>query len=240
MSPNLRRGLAFILAVITMAVLMLWTARGWVEIRYFAHRHGLLGLAVGPHADPQAGTGPTSGDMEGAFAFYMILLGALVLAGGCAAALLVLRSLTGFRRRIVIYIALLAAILPASLYNYSHAEGDVALRAQYQVILNLGMIFLGSTICWAFKDWNVEALDARVLKIMLFVLVLFSAVLTPGFLTFMWFLWRFGILSAETGFVPIEWMGTVAGLASVAIAYLQYKQGQPRATTDSPPSVREV
>jgi hypothetical protein len=103
------------------------------------------------------------------------------------------------------------------------------------------MIFLGATICWAFKDWNAEAVDARVLKIMLFSLVLFSAVLTPGFLTFMWFLWAVNILSLEqTRSVPIEAIGTVAGLASVVIAYLQYRQGQPLRSTDSLPPVQEV
>jgi hypothetical protein len=162
--------------------------------------------------------------MDEALAFYMILVGALVLAGGCAAAVLLLRSATGFRRRLIIYLVLLAAILPASLYNYSHAEGDFALRAKYQVILNLVLIFTGATICLAFKDWKVEAPDARVLKIMVFVLVLFSAVLTPGFLTILWFLWRVNLLTLpQSQAVSLDGIGAVAGVASVGIAFMQYR-----------------
>jgi hypothetical protein len=234
MSPNLRRGLAAAVAVITMVVLAFWTARGGDWVRDFAFRHHLVGLAVGTHADPQAGTGPTLGEIEGATVFYTTLLGALVLAGGCAAALLILRTATGFNKRMVIYLALLAAILPASLYNYGHAEGDFALRAKYQVILNLVLMFVGATVCLTFRRWKVEAPDARVLKVMVFVLVLFSAVLTPGFLTFIWFLWRVNILTfPETRSVSRELIGTVAGVVSVVIAYLQYRLDAGKSHTEA-------
>jgi len=227
-----RRISAALIAVATVLVVGLWTMLGGMVIERYVAGH----LAIDVPLSQAQGPRPDSYDRV-AQPFYVALVGALILAAGCASALAVLIPRWTFRTRTVAYALFLAVLLPASWYNYN--QNDTVLPAAYQVGSNLGMIFLGSCVALWLDDLKATAPDTRVLKTLGLVLVLFGAVCVPGLFTLLWVLWRFKVVENP---VKLEWshLTALGGVLSAIIGWLKYRRETRTEATAATPASRIV
>ncbi|MCC9167979.1 hypothetical protein [Pontibacter harenae] len=228
MKPIQRKALATLIGIVSIIACFVWMVYGGILSEELAWRFGLIDLAVGPDANKDAGTGPMPARVpDEVKSYYLVVLGALLLASGCSAALLVLKGHRRFQLRLGIYLGFLVILLPAAFFNYFHGSGDLALEAKYQVIFNLILVFLGATICLTISSWKADAPDTKVLKVMIFTLLLFSAVLVPSLFTLLWILWSFGGMSLEqVQLVSLDTVIKTAGVISPVVTLLKYFQEQ--------------
>jgi hypothetical protein len=223
-----RRLVAIAIAVMSLVGGFVWMVVGKLYVERYAWVHGLSDVRLGPDANPQAGTGPTTGDMVSEVqTYYIVVMLAVWLAFGLATALIVLTNRRDFRIRMIIYTALLAILMPATYYNFGHAQGDFALRAPYQAALNIILIFLGLTICFGIRRWKPDAPDVKVLKTMIFTLLMFAAICIPTLLTLLWTLWRVNILTREAvDTISFPSLTALAGVVSASITVANYFRDQ--------------
>jgi hypothetical protein len=219
--PSIRRStVALLIGVATMAIAAIYTLVAFVALSNAIDIHmavgGPISQAGGPRPENYANTGAGLSQS----AFVLCVVGALVVAAGASASYLVLNPRPKFHARVPIYALFLAIILPASMYNY--AQGDTVLPAGYQVALNLGVIFLGSTIVLWLAQTRATAPDTRALKGLVLALLVFGAVLVPATFTVAWAVWRVR-RSAEPPHLPWGGVAELSGIASTVIAWATYR-----------------
>jgi hypothetical protein len=215
MRKEVRYVAAAAVALIFILLFAYWTLYASSEVRLYVWRN----LAVPMSLSQAGGPRPDAYD-RGAHLYYRVVLGALLLGAGGTASLLVLVPRRGFRVRAFIYLAFLAILLPASLYNFS--QGDLILATPYQAALNLVIIFLGAAAVPVLVTASSEAHDTRVLKTIVLALILLGAVVVPAFFTILWLLWRSRVIPKDA----VTW-GHITGvgtLISVIIAWLNYRR----------------
>jgi hypothetical protein len=237
-----RPALAAVVALSTILVLVIWTFIGEAFLRGNAYMYGFSNLRFGPERSPDAGTEFTTGEQQESLVnYYLAITGSLWLAGGLTAALIVLKGGLAYKVRLLVYLAFLLVLVPASSYNFAHADGDVALRAPYQAGLNVMMVFLGLSVCWGLREWKAEAPDARILKMMVFTFLLFSAVLIPGLLTMLWGLWKINVLPRNAvDSITIPALTGFAGVVSAAVTVIKYIDEKRKPTDPAPPAPTPV
>jgi hypothetical protein len=214
----LRRVLAAIIAVTAIILLTRWSLSTSDAIFKFVWRRLALDVPLS-----QAGGGRPDAWDQAAQTYYVVLSGAVLVATGGAAALLVLVPSGSFRARGWIYLVFLMILLPASWYNFN--QGDNVLPTIYQLGLDLIIIFLGAVVALWLAKAPANAPDVRVLKTMSLALIWFGAVFAPTFFVVIWLLWWGGILS-KTQAKAITWqeITEASGLASAAVAWLTYRR----------------
>jgi hypothetical protein len=233
MSNTVRRVLAGAVGLLTIVLFFVWML--FAEWLIKSHVPGRFTIVVSQV--PQFGCPRNVSRISEAqtLFYYDVLIGALLVASGATAALLILKGGLNLRYRLWVYLGLLAIILPASLFNYSH--GDEVLRAPYQAALNLVLIFLGASICWWLSSWKPDATDARVMRVMIFALLVFSAVLTPALFTLLWAMFRFGWVPLNALCkIEIDQITGFAAVISTVVTVLEYRNDRRRAAHAVPRS----
>lgn len=216
MRPLVRRILAALIGIATVFLATLWTLFGESVLQRYVWLH----LSVGGPVGSSIPFRPDALDAK-AQPYYLLLVGALLLACGLAAVLLVLVPQRDFRVRASIYLLLLVVILPANLYNYD--QRDNVLPALYQAGFNVVTVFLGATIYTVILHMRATAADARILKALAGGATLLAAVVVPGWFTLMWFLWRVNLLQGVPKF-DFAHLTAIGGAVSTIIAVLNYRR----------------
>jgi hypothetical protein len=139
MSRITRRILAAFVGLLAVIFLAVWTLFGEARFSKFAKQHLGRGVPLSGANSPR----PDSYDPD-AEVYYAFLIGALIVAAGLLAAVLVIEPRATFRKRAWLYAVFLLIVLPASWYNYN--QMDTVLAPSYQVGLNLIVIFLTASI----------------------------------------------------------------------------------------------
>jgi hypothetical protein len=177
-------------------------------------------IAVPSASVPAGSWFQTYGYDQAAHSFYAIHTGALIVAAGCAA-LVIFSTPRGRTGPAWISLLLLAIAAPLSWLNY--ARPDFVLPDAAQAALDLWLLLLGilCAICVTrIRDLpaTASALQAAVLG-----LVLFGAVLLPGFFVILWLCWISGLIT-ESYFLTILWKWILEAtiVVSVAIAGIYY------------------
>jgi MFS family permease len=179
-------GIMFAVVAVVFASIWTYYASGWLlDALSVFEVGGPISKAGGPRVD--------SWD-QASRRYYILLMLAPILAIGGIAYCLITEPL--FARRVLVYVAVLAVLLPLNVFNY--AQYDTVLSATLQAFLNLVTIFLGAVITLVLLSARVEDIDARVAKAMATILILSAAVLAPGFFTLLWALEKIGILTLAT------------------------------------------
>jgi hypothetical protein len=157
---------------------------------------------------------------QAAHSFYAIHTGALIVAAGCAA-LLIFTSPRGRTGPAWTSLILLAIAAPLSWLNY--ARPDFVLPDTAQAGLDVGLLLLGilCTICVTrIRDLPASALT---LQATVLGLVLFGAILLPGFFVVLWLSSISGLITESYFFIILwKWLLEAAIVVSVAIAGIYY------------------
>lgn len=139
MSSRSRRAAAMATIVLVALASLIWSYYAGDWLFQFAQRY----LAQGGPVSRLCGLRPDSYAVD-AHPYYAACWIALVGATGVTAGILVAIPQPGFRRRAWMYLAFLAVVLPATLFNYM--QGDLDLRRSVQVALNVALIALSAIV----------------------------------------------------------------------------------------------
>jgi UDP-N-acetylmuramyl pentapeptide phosphotransferase/UDP-N-acetylglucosamine-1-phosphate transferase len=229
-----RRIIAGFVGLLTIVSVMVWTFVVAEWFSDFAKRY--LGREV-PISYANAPR-PDSYDRS-AHMYYFLLVGALIIAVGLLAAILVMEPRPTFRKRAWFYVGFLLIVMPASWYNYNQL--DNVLAPTYQVGLNLITIFLTATIAIWLSNAPAASIDVRVVKMMC-VFFLGLAGFVPLFFSLLWLLQKVHLLSLDQA-KSITW-GHLTGIGAVAsaiIAALNYRRELRKGAEASPqPTVKLI
>jgi hypothetical protein len=222
MSLTIRRTIAVFLALLAVLAAIVWTlvAASWLEnIAQHFSRPVPLSQADAPRFDSHD---------RSAHLYYEILVGALILAVGVIASLLVLVPRLKFLHRAGIYIGFLLIVLPATWFNFN--LGDTVLAPSFQFFLNFICIFLSATVALSLTNFPTETIDVTVLKVMAATLLWFAC-LTPALFNLIWFLnWSHLLSLQQTSNITWRDLTGVAAVASAIIAGLNYRREMRKTT----------
>ena len=144
----------------------------------------------------------------------------LIVAAGCSA-LLMFSAPRGHKGPALILLLILVIAAPLSWLNY--ARPDFVLPDTAQAALDLGLLFLG--LVGAVFVTRMPDLPSGTagLQALILGLILFGAVLHPGFFVFLWLCFIFGLFTEPYSFAVLwKWMLEAATVTSICIAWLYY------------------
>jgi hypothetical protein len=209
------RGIGVGLAIFT-AVLAIWwmtSSASWLYQTLGFSEFNLqipVSQAEGPRVDSYN---------RSLFVYYQLLTLAPIVAVGGIAYLLVVEWT--FEKRVAVYLAVLAIILPLNLFNYK--QGDIVLAANFQAFLNLLTIFLGLVVIAFIWNFPVTAIDAQIARLIVIVILLATTVLVPAFFTALWAMVALGIIGKDAANqVTMQHITAAAGIVSTVTAVLKF------------------
>jgi hypothetical protein len=177
-------------------------------------------IAVPSASVPTGSWFQTYGYDQAAHSFYAIHTGALIVAAGCAA-LLIFPAPRGRTGPAWILLLLLAIAAPLSWLNY--ARPDFVLPDTAQAALDLGLLLLGIVCAICVTRIRDLPSPAATLQATVLGLVLFGAVLLPGFFVILWLSSISGLITEPYFFTILwKWLLEAAIVVSIAIAGIYY------------------
>lgn len=211
MSPKTRKVIAVVAgSVFTLAGLVI----AWVGQFVVATVGDLL---VAPTLTPGWSLPPSPRD------FYTFLVLALCCAAGVAVTALLWMRRPGHAVRRIVYIAILVALLPVSVYNYAHA--DFLVNRSAQAILNVLLVFGGTVVLLELLRLKAEANDGLVLQVLAIVSLGITAVFLPALFTLVWLLNAVGVLSKSgADALGLPGLSTLAAVVSATLGWLKYRR----------------
>jgi len=219
----MRRLLGSAAAIAATLFAIAWAFFAALEI-FHALKFGPLTLNVAIREAP--GPRPDTYDQASHLYYLALSLTPAIALGGLAYCTIVGNS---FGRRILVYSALLAILLPINLFNYN--QGDMVLSIEVQALLNIVTIFLGIVLVATIWSVQTGSLDTSTVKVIAIAIMLGSTVLAPAFFTMIWAMVAVGILDKEDA-RSVTWQHITgasalvgAGLA-VAKFVLDYRKDQ--------------
>jgi hypothetical protein len=218
MTTRTRRFVAAGVALAAIVCALIWTVTLSQLLEVYAREYLNQKIPIS-----QAGGGRPDAFQSSAHVYYAIIIGGLILAAGASAALLVLVADRSFRTRAWIYVAFLALVLPASLYNYT--QDDIVLPYPVQAGLNLAVAFLSATIAFWYGGRRCDGYDARVIQGLTIALLVMGGVLVPVFATTLWALNQIGWFDRkELQQITYAHLTGTAAVASAVIAWLNHRR----------------
>ena len=191
----------------------LWGAKYAILILHHVHD---VASVIGPHAVYKS-----FGD------FYI----SLIPYGVCAAAglsfvFILWDRRPGQRRITAIFWIFFALLLPLAMLNYM--QGDIFVSRMKQAMVDGIIVFLGIVILSSLVSLKPASTASRVLQVLAMIFVAAQAVFVPAILGTLWLLnWERAISLADSRNFAPGWITAAAGVASLAVAILQFRRSKP-------------
>ncbi len=152
--------------------------------------------------------------------FGLLLVCALSIVPGIIVFIAVTRLGRQQRLRTLAYSLLWLVLIPASFYNFAHA--DMLMSFGAQAVADLVMVFLSLIILTELWKFQLVSVDAQILRGIAIFLLLFAGVLIPAIYAGIWILFELGAVHSIHYRPSVEWVSAAGGIVSAAVAVLNY------------------
>jgi hypothetical protein len=177
-------------------------------------------IAVQDVAMLPGGLFQTSGYDQTAHSFYAIHTVAVLIAAGSTASLIVLGPL---RRAGPLWLCLVLLTILAPLSWLNYARPDFVLPDAAQAGLDLGILILGIVCAYCIVRSFDRVANVQPIQAIVLALVVFGAILLPGFFIILWLCWASGLVTDSYFFAVLwKWILEFATVVSIAVAGFYY------------------
>ncbi|HRB17528.1 MAG TPA: hypothetical protein PK224_17160 [Nitrospira sp.] len=155
--------------------------------------------------------------------FYTLFVLGLCVAAGLSVTALFWSPRPGYSIRLTIYVLLLVALLPISVFNYAHA--DYLVNRSAQALFNVLLVFGGIVVVAELLLFRSSGRDLIVVQVLAVFTLSLTAVFIPATFSVVWLLNALGVVTATAAeSISLPTLSTVSGVFSAAVAYLKFRR----------------
>lgn len=155
--------------------------------------------------------------------FYALFVLGLCVSAGLSVTALFWSPRPGYSTRLTIYVLLLAALLPISVFNYAHA--DFLVNRSAQALFNVLLVFGGTVVVAELVLFRPTGRDLLVVQVLAVFSLSLTAVFIPATFSVVWLLNALGVVTATAAnSITLPTLSTVSGVLSAAVAYLKFRR----------------